>query len=76
VVVTDDREAVATPFLHRLPDLTLRQALELPIMLIGTVEEIVAQVLAQRERYGFTYLTVLEASMEAFAPVMAHLRGR
>ncbi|MFF3966532.1 hypothetical protein ACFYZI_33885 [Streptomyces griseorubiginosus] len=25
-------------------------------------------VLARRERYGFTYLTVLEASMEAFAP--------
>ncbi|CAM5672583.1 LLM class F420-dependent oxidoreductase [Streptomyces canus] len=76
VVVTDDREAVATPFLHRVPDLTLQQALDLPIMLIGTVEEIVAQVLAQRERYGFTYLTVLEASMEAFAPVMARLRGR
>ncbi|MFF7277398.1 TIGR03621 family F420-dependent LLM class oxidoreductase [Streptomyces griseorubiginosus] len=76
VVVTDDREAVATPFLHRVPDLTLQQALELPIMLIGTVEQIVAQVLAQRERYGFTYLTVLEASMEAFAPVMAEVRGR
>jgi probable F420-dependent oxidoreductase len=76
VVVTDDREAVATPFLHRVPDLTLQQALDLPIMLIGTVEEIVAQVLAQRERYGFTYLTVLEASMEAFAPVLARLRGR
>jgi hypothetical protein len=39
VVVTDDREAVATPFLHRLPDLPLQEALELPIMLIGTVEE-------------------------------------
>lgn len=76
VVVTDDREAVATPFLHRVPDLTLQQALDLPIMLIGTEEEIVAQVLAQRERYGFSYLTVLEASMEAFAPIMEKLRGR
>lgn len=76
VVVTDDREAVATPFLHRVPTLTLQQALDLPIMLIGTEEEIVAQVLAQRERYGFSYLTVLEASMEAFAPVMEKLRGR
>lgn len=75
VVVTDDREAVATPFLHRLPDLTLQQALELPIMLIGTLEQLVAQVLAQRDRYGFTYLTVLEASMEAFAPVMTRLRA-
>lgn len=47
-----------------------------PVMLIGTVEEIMAQVPAQRERYGFRYPTVLEASMKAFAPVMAELRGR
>ncbi|MEU6258107.1 LLM class F420-dependent oxidoreductase [Streptomyces sp. NPDC047043] len=76
VVVTDDREAVAAPFLRRIPNLTLEQALELPIVLIGTVDEIVAQVLERRERYGFTYLTVLEGSMEAFGPVMEKLRGR
>lgn len=74
VVVTDDREAVAAPFLRRIPNLTLEQALELPIVLIGTVDEIVAQVVQRRERYGFTYLTVLEGSMEAFAPVMERLR--
>ncbi|MFF9624130.1 LLM class F420-dependent oxidoreductase [Streptomyces griseosporeus] len=76
VTVTDDREAALRPLLERQPDLTLEQALELPIFLVGTEEEIVEQVLAQRKRYGFTYLTVLEPSMEAFAPVMAALRGR
>ncbi|CQR65278.1 LLM class F420-dependent oxidoreductase [Streptomyces leeuwenhoekii] len=74
VVVTEDREAAVRPFLELVPHLTAAQVLELPIVLVGTVEEITAQVRAQRERYGFTYLTVLEPCMEAFAPVMAALR--
>ncbi|GHK04111.1 LLM class F420-dependent oxidoreductase [Streptomyces sp. NPDC003753] len=75
VVVTEDREAAVRPLLEHLPNLTSEQALELPIFLIGTLEQIVEQVRAQRERYGFTYLTVLEPSMEAFAPVIEALRG-
>ncbi|KUN96989.1 LLM class F420-dependent oxidoreductase [Streptomyces caeruleatus] len=75
VIDTDDREAAVQPLMERVPHLTADQVLELPIGLIGTVEEMTAQVLAQRERYGFTYLTVLEPNMEAFAPVMARLRG-
>ncbi|WP_217250474.1 LLM class F420-dependent oxidoreductase [Streptomyces sp. AC602_WCS936] len=75
VVVTEDREAAVRPFLEYLPDLTTDQVLELPIFLAGTVGEITARVRAQRERYGFTYLTVLEPYMEAFAPVMRALRG-
>ena len=52
------------------------QVLQLPLVLVGTLEEIVAQVLAQRERYGFSYLTVLEPNMEAFAKVVEALQGR
>ncbi|NEY30979.1 TIGR03621 family F420-dependent LLM class oxidoreductase [Streptomyces sp. PRKS01-65] len=74
VVITEDREAAVRPFLELVPHLTAAQVLELPIVLVGTVEEITAQVRAQRERYGFTYLTVLEPCMEVFAPVMAALR--
>ncbi|MFE9626209.1 LLM class F420-dependent oxidoreductase [Streptomyces sp. NPDC006527] len=76
VIVTEDREAAVRPLLERAPQLTLEQALELPLLLVGTLEEIVAQVRAQRERYGFSYLTVLEPYVEAFAPVLAELRGR
>ncbi|KMS70104.1 5,10-methylene tetrahydromethanopterin reductase [Streptomyces viridochromogenes] len=75
VIETDDREAAVQPFLEHLPQLTVDQILELPISLIGPREDITAQVLALRERYGFSYLTVLEPYMEAFAPVMARLRG-
>ncbi|WCH96053.1 LLM class F420-dependent oxidoreductase [Streptomyces moderatus] len=76
VTVTQDREAVVQPLLDRVPEITLEQALALPILLIGTLEQITAQVLAQRERYGFSYLTVLEPYMEAFAPVIERLRGK
>ncbi|MCL8009600.1 LLM class F420-dependent oxidoreductase [Streptomyces sp. AS02] len=75
VVVTQDRAGVVQPLLDRVPELTLEQVLALPILLVGALEQIVEQVLAQRERYGFSYLTVLEPYMEAFAPVIERLRG-
>ncbi|MFJ8636183.1 LLM class F420-dependent oxidoreductase [Streptomyces sp. NPDC093568] len=76
VTVTEDRAAVVQPLLDRVPELTAEEALALPILLIGTLEQITAQVLAQRERYGFSYLTVLEPYMEAFGPVIEALRGK
>ncbi|MFF9809475.1 LLM class F420-dependent oxidoreductase [Streptomyces coeruleorubidus] len=75
VIGTEDREAAVQPFLEHFPDLTVDQVLELPVSLVGTLDELTEQVLARRERYGFTYLTVLEPYMEAFAPVMERVRG-
>jgi probable F420-dependent oxidoreductase len=75
VAVTEDREAALRPFLEYLPHLTAEQVLELPIVLAGTPEQIAGRVRALRERYGFSYLTVLEPYMEAFAPVAERLRG-
>ncbi|MGW7819628.1 LLM class F420-dependent oxidoreductase [Streptomyces puniciscabiei] len=74
VAVTDDPEPVLKPLLERQSQLTLDSALALPLVLAGPLEEIVARVRAQRERFGFSYLTVLEPYMEAFAPVMERLR--
>ncbi|CAM5712339.1 hypothetical protein STAFG_1812 [Streptomyces afghaniensis 772] len=75
VIGTEDREAAVRPFLEHIPDMTVDQVLELPVSLVGTLDELAEQVLARRERYGFTYLTVLEPYMEAFAPVMERVRG-
>ncbi|MFE9097562.1 LLM class F420-dependent oxidoreductase [Streptomyces sp. NPDC007264] len=75
VAVTEDREGAVRPLADRVPGLTVDRALALPIVLAGTVEQIAGQVRAQRERYGFSYLTVLEPFMEAFAPVIEALRG-
>jgi probable F420-dependent oxidoreductase len=75
VAVTEDRAEVVRPLVERVPGLTLDQALALPVVLLGSLKEIVDQVRERRERYGFSYLTVLEPYMEAFAPVIEALRG-
>ncbi|TWV46044.1 LLM class F420-dependent oxidoreductase [Streptomyces misionensis] len=75
-VVTDDPGQALKPLLERRPELTLESALALPIVLAGPLEDVVARVEAQRERYGFTNLTVLEPHMESFAPVIERLRAR
>jgi hypothetical protein len=49
--------------------------LEHPHVLIGTVDEICERLIERRERFGFSYVTIREADMEAFAPVVAHLAG-
>ncbi|MDT0571410.1 LLM class F420-dependent oxidoreductase [Streptomyces sp. DSM 3412] len=76
VELTEDRAAAVRPWLGHLPNLSEEQVLRLPLVLVGTLEEIVDQVLAQRERYGFSYLTVLEPNMEVFAKVVEALQGR
>ncbi|WP_405538896.1 LLM class F420-dependent oxidoreductase [Streptomyces sp. NBC_00075] len=75
VAITDDPAAALQPLLTRQPQLTVDQALELPLVLAGSLEEIVGQVRAARERYGFTYFTVLEPNMEPFGQVIEALRA-
>jgi probable F420-dependent oxidoreductase len=76
VVVTDDRRATLRELLPHAPHLTEEDLLDLPILLVGTVRQSAEQLRAQRERYGFTYITVLEPSMTALAPVLEELSGR
>ncbi|GGV49862.1 TIGR03621 family F420-dependent LLM class oxidoreductase [Streptomyces spectabilis] len=72
---TRDRRATLRPSLGRVPHLTEDEALEVPILLLGTVRQMADQLRAQRERYGFSYIAVLEQSLEAFGPVIEELRG-
>jgi probable F420-dependent oxidoreductase len=41
-----------------------------------STEQAVAQLLEQRDRYGFSYLQVYEGQMENFAPVVEQLSGK
>jgi hypothetical protein len=45
-------------------------------VLIGSVNQIIEDLQARRERWGISYFTVFEPYMEAFAPVVAQLGGR
>ncbi|MFD9908728.1 TIGR03621 family F420-dependent LLM class oxidoreductase [Streptomyces sp. NPDC059063] len=75
VKVTQDRRAAIRPSLDHVPHLTEDEALDVPILLVGTVRQLAEQLRAQRERYGFSYITVLEPSLEALGPVIEELRG-
>jgi probable F420-dependent oxidoreductase len=49
---------------------------ESPFALIGTPDQIVEDLLARRERWGFSYIIVGAEDVESFAPVVAALAGR
>jgi probable F420-dependent oxidoreductase len=46
-----------------------------PQFLVGTVEQIVADLEEYRESYGLSYFTVFGASVDDFGPVVARLAG-
>lgn len=49
---------------------------ETPFALVGSPAKIVEDLLARRERWGFSYIIVGAADVESFAPVVAELTGR
>jgi len=71
-VVASQRAAVRTATMLGLPG---EDALELPIALIGTADELCERLLERRKRWGFTNIVVPGEAMESFAPVVAQLAG-
>jgi probable F420-dependent oxidoreductase len=74
VNVTDDRDEVAAALASGLRS-EPRELLEMPHFLIGTVNQIVDDLQARRERYGISYIVVPGEAVESFAPVVERLAG-
>ncbi|MEU9605829.1 LLM class F420-dependent oxidoreductase [Streptomyces sp. NPDC048057] len=74
VIPPAERAAVPDRFDSLLPPDATDRPEDLPGFLIGTPAEMAQQIKERRERYGFTYFTVMEHDMENFAPVLAELR--
>jgi len=74
-VVADDRRQAAERFARerRWQGISVEQVLEMPSIFIGSVDQIVDQVGARRERYGVSYYVVLDTAMEKVAPIVARL---
>ena len=51
-------------------------ALDLPIVLIGSEDEICERLDERRGRWGFSHVVVPSDSMEAFASIVARMAGR
>src|SRR5687767_9939717 len=75
VQFTDDRQQ-AYENLAPMFGLTPQEAMDVPIALAGTVDEIVETLQQRREEYGFSYVVVHEPEMEAFGEVVSQLAGR
>jgi probable F420-dependent oxidoreductase len=76
VVVVDDRRRAAEELARHWRQLTPDEILDSPFVLIGTIDQIVHDLLARRARWGFSYFTIFEPYLSAFAPVVHQLGGR
>ncbi len=53
--------------------ITTNQVLQMPSMLIGSIDQIIQQLQSIREKYFFSYFVVSDKCMEAFAPIVKQL---
>lgn len=60
---------------QKLDDEAIRHS-QSPTMLLGTVDEMVDQLLRHREALGISYIAVADSFMEPLAPVVAKLAGQ
>lgn len=74
VDVTDDR-AARVEAVAGMIGVEPSMVAESPFALIGSPAEIADTLVERRERYGFSYVIVGAAEIDAFAPVVARLAG-
>lgn len=75
VIITENRQQAAEQYLREYgrPGTTTGEILTSPYHLIGSVEQIAAQLQRLREQFGISYFVVGDEVMEAFAPLVARL---
>lgn len=71
---TDDRRSLAEMMAGAF-GVSPEEALETPVVLAGTLEQMIDDVLARRERWHMSYVVVGVDVMEQFAPAVAKLAG-
>ena len=74
-VVVTDRQAETTEEYATRYHLTPDQLLASPDFLFGSTAQIAERLLALRERFGISYITIMETDLDRFAPVVAQLAG-
>jgi probable F420-dependent oxidoreductase len=75
VYVTDDRSGIAKGMASAF-SVDVDVALETPAALVGTLDEIVAEVQRRRDRWQMSYVVIDEEFLDAFAPVVERLAGK
>jgi len=74
-IVTDDALGASGNFAPMF-GLTPEQGLEVPLALVGTVDQICDTLIERRERWQISYYTLSEGFIENFAPVVERMAGQ
>ncbi|WP_215548756.1 TIGR03621 family F420-dependent LLM class oxidoreductase [Amycolatopsis sp. CA-230715] len=73
--ITEDRESALDELVDLFGGTKTRTEIDaLPTFYVGTADEIADKLRANRERFGFTYVTVLEPDLDALGQVIPLLR--
>jgi hypothetical protein len=56
--------------------ISTEQILEMPSMLIGSIDQITEKIQTLREKYAFSYFVISDKSLETFAPIVTLLAGK
>ena len=76
IVVVDDDITGARQFAAASGwDVSPETVLDMPAVLIGTVERIAEKLRAQRQNLGFSYYVVSDTDLETAAPIVSRLAG-
>ena len=72
--VTDERDSVAEAMAAGFGS-EPRDVLDMPHFLIGTIEQMIEDLLVRRERYGISHFVLPDSAAEALAPIIERLAG-
>ncbi len=77
IVIADDRLAATGRLIQSngWDGISIEQVWEMPGIFIGSVDEIVADMVMRRERFGFSYFILPGDKMETCAGIVARLAG-
>lgn len=76
VVTTAEQRAAAIAEASASLRLAEEDIVDMPTLLIGTVDEIVDALIERRERFGVSYVVVVPDATRAMAPIVERLSGR
>ncbi|MGW4420945.1 TIGR03621 family F420-dependent LLM class oxidoreductase [Streptosporangium sp. NPDC004631] len=74
--IVPDSARYADRVLARMFGLPPAEALDSPLALVGTVDEVCERLKRRRERFGISYWVLPSSQAQAFAPVVARLAGK
>jgi probable F420-dependent oxidoreductase len=78
VVIAEQRQQAAEQFARDRGwgGISAEQVLAMPSVFIGPADQIVEEMQARRERYGFSYYVLFDHAIEKVAPIVARLAGK